>query len=507
MFYCGGRVGIYFGNFKDLSRDLPVLQPTVMICVPRMLNRIYHRVRGEQFNLYSLTLSPLKVITKVKGNWVKSRVLNVALKSKQPENMFKKWVQTGTGQSDFFCLHFSETIKNSIWDKLVFKTVKQSLGGNLKLLLSGSNQISNVVLNFMRNSLGCTVNQAYEMTECSSYITMTMYNDQNQGNWKWLNQQQAWLLLFTGHLGVPAACNAVKLIDIPHLNIVTSETKIGEVWKGCRIEAIITNIPCVQICVKGTNVFSGYYKDYELYQSSVDADGWFHTGDVGEWLPVTRGSFPCANDCHFDLFQNGCLKYIDRKKDIFLTNDGKLIAPNKIENIYIQSIYVGQCYVDIDMERVWSLDTEKADIKNVPCRVSWSLWSYRILMESTCGAPRTTCFSVRQKLAKMWFVLGRISKKEFFLNFVWTGIQEHFGQRLDQHWQPRRVGRTWTIDRDLFALWIFHTGSWSSHSHCQVETQRTEPIFSRRTRWTDLDQNQWNTKRCIMNLVMKHTNQ
>lgn len=90
MFYCGGRVGIYFGNFKDLSRDLPVLQPTVMICVPRMLNRIYHRVRGEQFNLYSLTLSALKVITKVKGNWVKSRVLNVALKSKQPENMFKK---------------------------------------------------------------------------------------------------------------------------------------------------------------------------------------------------------------------------------------------------------------------------------------------------------------------------------------------------------------------------------------------------------------------------------
>ena len=44
MFYSGGRVGIYFGDFKDLSRDLPILQPTIMVCVPRILNRLYHRV-------------------------------------------------------------------------------------------------------------------------------------------------------------------------------------------------------------------------------------------------------------------------------------------------------------------------------------------------------------------------------------------------------------------------------------------------------------------------------
>jgi len=48
MFYCGGRIGIYSGDFKDLSRDLPVLQPTVMMCVPRILNRIYNRVSFEE---------------------------------------------------------------------------------------------------------------------------------------------------------------------------------------------------------------------------------------------------------------------------------------------------------------------------------------------------------------------------------------------------------------------------------------------------------------------------
>lgn len=54
------------------------------------------------------------------------------------------------------------------------------------------------------------------------------------------------------------------------------------------------------------------------------------------------------------FFQNGCLKYIDRKDDLSYIKRpyGKLVAPNKIENIYIQSIYVGQCYVDVDFDRV-----------------------------------------------------------------------------------------------------------------------------------------------------------
>ncbi|KAH9528423.1 hypothetical protein DERF_002372 [Dermatophagoides farinae] len=265
MFYSGGRVGIYFGDFKDLSRDLPILEPTIMVCVPRILNRIYHRVIG-----------------KLKGNWMKSRVLNVALKTKNSDTIF------------------NDNIKNSIWDKLVFKTVQQMLGGNLKLLISGSNQISDMVLNFMRNSLRCTVLQSYEITECSSFVTLTKYNDQSQR-----------------HLGNPIACCAIKLIDVPEMNIWTKNAHMGE------------------ICVKGTNVFSGYYKDYESYMQNVDEDGWFHTGDVGQFT------------------MNG-LKFMDRRRDLQVIQYNNIIrwvAPNKIENIYIQSIYVGQCYVDIDIER------------------------------------------------------------------------------------------------------------------------------------------------------------
>jgi len=70
------------------------------------------------------------------------------------------------------------------------------------------------------------------------------------------------------HLGIPIACNSVKLVDVPEFNIVTSESGTGE------------------ICVKGTNVFSGYWGEYDAYRSAMDKDGWFHTGDIGQWLPV-----------------------------------------------------------------------------------------------------------------------------------------------------------------------------------------------------------------------------
>ena len=49
-----------------------------------------------------------------------------------------------------------------------------------------------------------------------------------------------------------------------------------------------------QVCVKGPNVFKGYLKDPEKTADTIDKDGWLHTGDIGEWLPVICNFAPRA---------------------------------------------------------------------------------------------------------------------------------------------------------------------------------------------------------------------
>ncbi len=80
-----------------------------------------------------------------------------------------------------------------------------------------------------------------------------------------------------------------------------------------------------EILCKGPNVMQGYYKNPEL-TAEVLKDGWFHTGDIGE-------------------FRNGFLVITDRKKEMFKTSGGKYVAPQLIENALKESIYIEQCMV------------------------------------------------------------------------------------------------------------------------------------------------------------------
>ena len=68
-----------------------------------------------------------------------------------------------------------------------------------------------------------------------------------------------------------------------------------------------------EILAKGPNVFKGYFKDPEATKNAFDDDGWFKTGDVGQWT------------------EDGFLKIVDRKKDILVTAGGKNVPPVNIE--------------------------------------------------------------------------------------------------------------------------------------------------------------------------------
>ena len=92
--------------------------------------------------------------------------------------------------------------------------------------------------------------------------------------------------------------SAGKVLDVMEVKIIDPEpaTGIGE------------------ICVKGENVMSGYFKNPEATANMIDEDGWLHTGDLG------------------DISEDGYIKVTGRKKDIIITAGGKNISPAPLED-------------------------------------------------------------------------------------------------------------------------------------------------------------------------------
>uniref|UniRef100_A0A3Q1F3Q7 Long-chain-fatty-acid--CoA ligase n=1 Tax=Acanthochromis polyacanthus TaxID=80966 RepID=A0A3Q1F3Q7_9TELE len=254
----GARVGFFQGDIRLLPDDMKALQPTIFPVVPRLLNRVYDRVQSG-------AATP-----------------------------FKKWLLNFAVEKKFAEVKDGIIRKNSIWDKLVFHRVQETLGGRVRIMVTGAAPISQSVLNFLRAALGCQIFEGYGQTECSAACSFTLPGDAT-----------------SGHVGAPLPCNVVKLVDVEEMNYFASNGE-GEV------------------CIKGKNVFKGYLKDPEKTAEALDEDGWLHTGDIGKWLP------------------SGVLKIIDRKKNIFKLAQGEYIAPEKIENVYIRSGPVAQVFVHGD---------------------------------------------------------------------------------------------------------------------------------------------------------------
>uniref|UniRef100_A0A8C4Y8S3 long-chain-fatty-acid--CoA ligase n=1 Tax=Gopherus evgoodei TaxID=1825980 RepID=A0A8C4Y8S3_9SAUR len=251
----GARVGFFQGDIRLLTDDMKTLKPTVFPTVPRLLNRISDKIQSGAQN-------PLKRV-----------LLNFALARKLDE------VKKGILRND------------SIWDKMIFKKVQETMGGQVRIMVTAAAPISPSVLTLLRGALGCQIFEAYGQTECAAGCTFTVPGD-----------------CTTGHVGAPLPCNIIKLEDVADMNYFSSNNE-GEV------------------CIKGSNVFKGYLKDPERTAEAIDKDGWLHTGDIGKWMP------------------NGTLKIIDRKKNIFKLAQGEYIAPEKIENVYIRSTPVAQVFV------------------------------------------------------------------------------------------------------------------------------------------------------------------
>ncbi|WP_295652381.1 long-chain fatty acid--CoA ligase [uncultured Mucilaginibacter sp.] len=98
---------------------------------------------------------------------------------------------------------------------------------------------------------------------------------------------------------------------------------VGPVIKGVTVKIASDG----EIMVKGPNVMKGYYKRPDATAEAIDADGFFHTGDIGVFL------------------DNKYLCITDRKKEIFKTAGGKYIAPQTLENKFKESRFIEQIIV------------------------------------------------------------------------------------------------------------------------------------------------------------------
>ncbi|XP_006655812.1 long chain acyl-CoA synthetase 4-like isoform X1 [Oryza brachyantha] len=179
------------------------------------------------------------------------------------------------------------------FDKLVFNKVKERLGGNLRFIVSGGAPLAVAVEEFLRVVTCASVVQGYGLTETGAASFVAIPND----------------ISMVGTVGPPVQHLDVRLESVPEMGYDA-----------------LSNIPRGEICVKGSVLFSGYYRREDLTQE-VMIDGWFHTGDVGEWQP------------------DGSLKIIDRKKNIFKLSQGEYVAVENLENVYgvlqeIDSIWV-----------------------------------------------------------------------------------------------------------------------------------------------------------------------
>ena len=115
-----------------------------------------------------------------------------------------------------------------LWDKLVFNKVRTVIGGRVELLSSGSAPLNPEVMDFLSVTLACNLIQGYGMTENCGTCTRPFPGDPTAA----------------GTIGWPQPVNEMKLVDVPSMGYSVLDRPY----------------PRGEICMRGANCFSGYYK-------------------------------------------------------------------------------------------------------------------------------------------------------------------------------------------------------------------------------------------------------
>ena len=167
-------------------------------------------------------------------------------------------------------------------NRLVFKDVRKAFGGRLEFIISGGASLQPRLVRLFA-AMNIPIIEGYGLTETSPVIC---------------TNSRALGIIKAGTVGVPCGSVTIKI-----------DPETGE------------------ILVKGSPVMKGYYKDEEQTRIAIDEEGYFHTGDIGE----------------FD--EDGLLRITGRMKEIFKDSMGKYISPALIEGKFTESPFISMMMV------------------------------------------------------------------------------------------------------------------------------------------------------------------
>ncbi len=239
MFYISRGVSVYFADdIKNIGASLKELRPTLLTTVPRMLEKVFARIKSgtESANGFK----------KIIGEAAFKRAM-----SKDPNSR--------------------KTIRDKIFDAMVFKKFRAAMGGNIRMIICGGASLSKDLECFYKN-IGIDLFCGYGMTETSPVI----------------------------------AANSPKASKIG---------TVGKVFPDVEIKIADDR----ELLVRGPNLMKCYHNHPEK-TAEIIQDGWLRTGDLAM------------------VDDEGFVKIVGRKKEVFKNANGKYVDPILIEQKLIQNL-------------------------------------------------------------------------------------------------------------------------------------------------------------------------
>jgi long-chain acyl-CoA synthetase len=219
-------------SLELLAKNMGEVRPTVMNCVPRLLERIHDKA--------------IKGGTEAGG--MKAKIFLWALK------IGKEYREvTAAGKKPGVVLAY----EHKIADKLVFSKIKEKTGGRLKFMISGGGALPKNIGEFF-GDLGIKVLEGFGLTETSPVMAITE------------NDRQVY-----GTVG-----RIIPGIEVAIQNVETKQIYTIQTYESFKPEY---ESPEGEIIVRGHCVMKGYWNKPEETAVAIDSDGWFHTGDIGRY--------------------------------------------------------------------------------------------------------------------------------------------------------------------------------------------------------------------------------